>query len=110
MELSAEQLATLAKMIGGGAKRKTKGKQAAGRVKLTDEQKVINAAANADAAVKLFTDAGYANCVAHETIKTYDKWVESGRRVRKGEKSIRTPKGMALFHIDMTDAIAAQTN
>lgn len=111
MELSAEQLATLAKMIGGnGAKRKAKGKKADGRVKLTDEQKVVNAAANADAAVKLFTDAGFKNCVAHETIKTYDKWTEVGRKVMKGQKSLRTPKGVALFHLDQTEAIAAKTN
>ncbi len=87
--------------------RKVKAKGAAkGRTKLTDEQKTINAKANAEVAVKLFQDAGYENCVAHETIRTYDKWVEAGRRVMKGQKAIRTPKGVALFHLVQTDAIA----
>lgn len=82
--------------------KKAKGKK---REKLTDEQKAVNAKVNAEVAVKLFEDAGFKNCVAHETIKTYDKWVEGGRRVRKGEKALRTPKGMALFHLDQTDEI-----
>lgn len=82
--------------------KKAKGQK---RVKLTDEQKAVNAKANAEAAVKMFEEAGFKNCVAHETIKTYDKWVESGRRVKKGEKALRTPKGVALFHLDQTDEI-----
>lgn len=76
-----------------------------GRVKLTDEQKAVNAKANAEAAEKVFAEAGYKNCQAHVTIKTYDKWVESGRRVKKGEKSLRTGRGVALFHLDQTDEI-----
>ena len=88
------------------ATRRTKKAKGQPRQKLTDEQRAVNAAVNAEVAVKLFQDAGYENCVAHETIKTYDKWVESGRRVRKGEKALRTPKGMALFHLSQTDEIA----
>lgn len=75
------------------------------RQKLTDEQKALNAKGNATEAEKLFSDAGYENCVAHETIRTYDKWIDAGRRVNKGEKSLRTSKGMALFHIEQTSVI-----
>ena len=86
-----------------------KGKKVKGnpRTKLSDEQKAVNAKANADSAVKMFQDAGYENCVAHETIRTYDKWIDAGRRVTKGQKALRTPKGMALFHLDQTSPIAA---
>lgn len=112
MQLTPEMLAQIATLIQASKpKRKAKGKDAAaGRAKLTDEQKALNAKANATVAEKMFADAGYENCVAHETIRTYNKWVEAGRRVRKGEKSLRTPKGMALFHLNQTDAIAAKTN
>jgi len=102
---AAVALALAAQKPARKAKGKSKG-AAKGREKLTDEQKAANAKVNADVAVKLFQDAGYENCVAHETIRTYDKWIEAGRRVRKGEKSLRTPKGMALFHMSQTDSIA----
>lgn len=111
MNFTAEQLATIAAALSApqGVRRK-KPKKGEKRVKLTDDQKAINAKANAAEAEKLFKDAGFENCVAHETIKTYDKWVESGRRVRKGEKSRKTSKGVALFHLNQTDAIPAQAN
>jgi len=96
--------AAMAKQPGRKTK-KAKG-EAPKRQKLTDEQKAANARINADVAEMLFKEAGFENCEAHVTIKTYDKWVESGRRVRKGEKSIRTPKGVALFHLSQTDEIA----
>ena len=86
--------------------RKAKRAKGEARQKLTDEQKAANARINADVAEMLFKEAGFENCEAHVTIKTYDKWVESGRRVRKGEKSLRTPKGVALFHLSQTDEIA----
>lgn len=111
MNFTTEQLAQIATMVNGAKpQRKTKKAKNQGRTKLSDEQKAVNAKANAEAAVKLFADAGYENCVAHETIKTYDKWVEAGRKVMKGQKSLRTPKGVALFHLSQTEQIAAKTN
>ena len=114
MNLNAEMIAAIAAAVQDAKpQRKAKGtKKAKGqpRQKLTDEQKVVNAKANAAVAEKLFQDAGYENCVAHETIRTYDKWVEVGRRVMKGQKALRTPKGVALFHLNQTEAIAAQEN
>ena len=107
-EIATAVAAAVAAAMAKQPTRKAKGaKKAKGqpRQKLTDEQKAVNAAVNANVAVKLFQDAGYENCVAHETIKTYDKWVEGGRRVRKGEKALRTPKGMALFHISQTSEL-----
>ena len=107
-ELNAEVLAAInAAVAAMKPAKKAKGKAPKGRQKLTDEQKAVNAKANAAVAEKLFSDAGYENCVAHETIRTYDKWIEAGRRVNKGEKSLRTPKGMALFHLKQTSPLQA---
>jgi homoserine dehydrogenase len=112
MNFSAEQLAQLvASAVAASAaqpvgKGRGKGKaKSQPRQKLTDEQKAANALVNADVAVKLFQEAGYENCVAHETIRTYDKWIEAGRRVMKGQKALRTPKGMALFHLAQTESL-----
>lgn len=109
MELNAEVIAAVAAAVAAAKpQRKAKGKNEGakpGRQKLTDEQKVANAAVNATVAEKLFSDAGFKDCKAHVTILTYDKWVENGRRVMKGQKALRTPKGMALFHRDQTDVI-----
>ncbi len=109
--LNAEMIAAIAAAVAAAQpvkKARSKSKKAGpARVKLTDEQKAVNAKLNATVAEKLFQDAGYENCVAHETIRTYDKWVEAGRRVTKGQKALRTPKGMALFHMDQTAPIAA---
>lgn len=108
-ELNAEVLAAINAAVAAlKPAKKVKGKQAkpAGQ-KLTDEQKAVNAKQNATVAEKLFSDAGFKNNVAHETIRTYDKWLEVGRRVNKGQKALRTPKGMALFHLDMTSPVAA---
>ncbi len=108
VEMQTAIAAAVAAALADKAKKRTKGakKAAPGRQKLTDEQKAANATLNAQVAEKLFSDAGYENCKAHETIRTYDKWIEAGRRVNKGEKSLRTPKGMALFHLAQTSPIA----
>ena len=111
-QLNAELLAAIAQIVGAKAPRKTRKAKGQGRTKLTDEQKAVNAKVNAEVAVKMFQDAGYENCVAHETIKTYGDavkgtgWLGVGRKVMKGQKAIRTPKGVALFHLDQTEAIA----
>jgi len=42
--------------------------------------------------------------VAHENVLTYDKWLEKGRRVRKGQKAL--PGLKFLFHIEQTDVVA----
>lgn len=112
MNITQAQLTAIAAAIQaqGGVRRGKKAKKGEKRVKLTDEQKVINAKANAAEAEKLFTDKGFKNCVAHETIKTYDKWMESGRKVRKGEKSTKTSKGVALFHLEQTELLPTATN
>lgn len=47
---------------------------------------------------------GFADPQPNVNILTYDKWLAAGRRVRKGEKSIRVSgKKSALFHVSQTD-------
>lgn len=87
---------------------KNKGKP--GRQALSDGQKAKNAAANASAAEKLFESKGYKNCKAHETIRSFNKWLEVGRRVKKGENGLKIKKGSyALFHISQTSEMPKDT-
>ena len=82
--------------------RKTKGK---GRVKLSDEQLTANAAKNSNEAVQLFEKLGYKNCVAHETIKSGNRWIASGRIPVKGKGQklpSRGKQGYSLWHLDDT--------
>ena len=84
-----------------------KAKAKPGKPKLSDEQKAANAKANEAAAEKLFESKGYKNCKARETIKTYDGWLQAGRRVKAKEKGLKIKKGgYALFHLDQTSPVA----
>lgn len=81
-----------------------------GRKALSDEQKGKNAVANASAAEKLFESKGYKNCKAHDTIRSFNKWLEVGRRVKKGENGLKIKKGSyALFHVDQTSEMPKDT-
>lgn len=102
--LLAVQEGTTAKKAKG-----RRGRKGQGRVKLSDEQKAKNAASNAAEAEALFKSKGYADCRANITIKTYKGWVEAGRKVKVGEKSLKHPtRGYPLFHISQTEEVAAQ--
>jgi len=64
------------------------------------------------AVVRAFTKAGYKpeTIKARETVLTYNKWLEQGRKVRSGETSVRVKSGrgvLRLFHRDQTDAMNA---
>ena len=104
----AEAVAKALAAKGASNGRRKSKKKGAVRAKSTDEQKAVRAAANAVEAVKLFTDAGYDNCVANVTILTYGKWAEQGRIVKKGEKALRLNGGAGypLFHLDQTEPVA----
>ncbi len=53
--------------------------------------------------VKAAEKRGYANPQPNVNILTYDRWLEKGRRVRKGEKSIVVAgRKSALFHESQT--------
>ena len=105
---SPEQLAQIAALMGTMPVRSRKGKP--GRSKLSDEQKATNAKENETLAEELFAKAGFKNNKARETIRTYQGWVDVGRRVKASEKAHRTVnklgmKGAPLFHLDQTAEI-----
>ena len=108
---TAEQLAQIAAIVGSLPPRTRKAKGGKpGRTKLSDEQKATNAKENETLAEEMFAKAGFKNNKARETIRTYNGWVEVGRRVRAKESAHRTVnklgmKGAPLFHLDQTDEI-----
>ena len=85
---------------GKNAKRRAKGQKA------SDAEIEASRLRNNDLVTEAFTKAGYSDVQPRVNVLTYDKWVEAGRRVRKGEKSVRVGN-FALFHITQTDVIGA---
>ena len=81
--------------------KKAKGKK---RVASTPEEKAARMAANDAECIKVFKAAGYKTVEPRFNVKTYGKWVESGRLVRKGEKAHRVGP-FNLFHEEQTDPI-----
>ena len=74
----------------------------ASKSKLSDSERAAFMARNNAECVSAFTAAGYKDVKPRVNVLTYKKWLEKGRKVREGEKSVRV--GMfALFHEDQTD-------
>jgi hypothetical protein len=96
--------------IGKASPRKSKGKaksKGKGRTPSTPEEKAARMAANDAECIKVFKAAGYETVEPRFNVKTYGKWAEVGRLVRKGEKAHRVGP-FNLFHEDQTDPIVAQ--
>lgn len=114
---NADQLAAIAEMTKAAiaealanAPRRSKGP---GRTKLSEEQLTVNAAKNSDSAVKLFESLGYKNCVAHETLKSGNRWIAAGRIPVKGKGQklpSRNGQGYTLWHLDDTKAMESKTH
>lgn len=112
--MTNSQLATtiaqaVAAAIGRGDLNKPKarkGKKAKkrGNGKLTEAEKAAYMAANDAAAVKAFREKGFQDVQPRVNVMTYNKFIEQGLRVRKGEKSTKVGP-FALFHISQTDPI-----
>ncbi len=108
-------LAALAALVAnGGAAQKAvdkaikgaKGKKG-GREKLTEAEKAAFIAKNDAECVAIFTKAGYKDIQPRVNVMTYKKFIESGRKVRKGEKSTRVGP-FNLFHVDQTEALTTE--
>jgi len=103
---TAALTAAIAAIVGANGKsngsKKGKGKKGRGRVKSDDATLQANAAKNAKEAEELFKSKGFEDCRANETILTYNKWLAKGRKVKEGEKSLKTSAGYPLFHITQT--------
>lgn len=78
-----------------------------GRKPLTDEEKAKNRAKTDEETVKNFQKAGYKDVQPRVNVLTYNKWLEQGRRVKKGEKSIKCGS-FPLFHLDQTEPVATE--
>jgi hypothetical protein len=78
-----------------------KNKQAQTKTDTTDQMNAL--------CIKAFKKAGYnaADIKPRENIKTYNLWIEAGRKVKQGEKSIKV-KCLRLFHLNQTEAISKQ--
>ncbi len=108
--------AELAKLIAEGVQealkaakpqRKTKQAKSGGRKPMTEDEKAARRAKTDVETVTKFTAAGYTNVVPRETVRTYNKWIEVGRMVKKGQKSIKCGS-FPLFHLDQTDPIGTR--
>lgn len=86
--------------------KKAKGEKTA-RKPLTEAQKAERRSKVDEATLVAFTAKGYKDVQPRINVMTYDKWIENGRRVRKGEKSVKCGS-WPLFHLDQTDPIATQ--
>lgn len=85
--------------------KKAKGAEKTGRKPLTEEQKAANKDKTDKATLANFTAKGYKDVQPRINVMTYNKWIENGRRVKKGEKAT-VCGSFALFHKDQTEAIA----
>ena len=90
------------------ATRKAKGKaDKPGRKPLTDEQKAANRKKTDEATLANFTAKGYKDVQPRVNVMTYNKWIENGRRVKKGEKATICGS-FPLFHVEQTEAIVTK--
>ena len=94
----------------GATKAKSKGKpvkgskKKPGREKLTDAEKAVFAAKNDADCITAFQAAGHKNVQPRINVLTYKKWLEKGRRVKKGEKSVAVGP-FRLFHENQTSPV-----
>jgi hypothetical protein len=57
------------------------------------------------ATVRAFKRNGYGEVKPHQDVKTYNRWIAAGRRVRPGEQSVKV-RQRRLFHISQTEEIS----
>lgn len=77
-----------------------------------DAQQASSAKADSSAkmealTLKAFRKAGFDDIKPRENILTYGKWIEAGRKVKEGEKSVKV-KNLRLFHVTQTNPITAK--
>lgn len=96
----------VAAALAAKATKKAKGAKK-GRQPLTEEQKAANRLKVEAETVKAFKAAGYKDVQPRVTVMTYNRWIENGRRVKKGEKSVKCGS-FPLFHLDQTEPIRAE--
>jgi uncharacterized protein YqgV (UPF0045/DUF77 family) len=53
---------------------------------------------------RAFKKAGFKDAVAHENVKTFNRWMAEGRKVKAGERAIKV-KNLRLFHVSQTEFV-----
>lgn len=61
---------------------------------------------NQIAATKAFQRLGFKDAKPGENIKTYNRWIAEGRKVKVGEHAVKV-RNLRLFHISQTEALDA---
>lgn len=106
-QITPDQFAQLIALLEAKNKKKSAKGTKKGHTPLTDEQKAANRAKVDIQTLANFTAKGYKDVQPRVNVMTYNKWIEAGRRVKKGEKSTICGS-FALFHVDQTEQIATQ--
>lgn len=75
-----------------------------GRKPMSDEEKAKSRAKVEAETIANFEAAGFKDIKPRENVMTYNKWLEHGRRVKKGAKAVRCGN-FALFHVEQTEPI-----
>ena len=58
-------------------------------------------------AVKAFKKAGFGDVRLHEDVKTYNRWIAAGFKVKPGEHAVKV-KNLRLFHKSQVIEISAE--
>jgi len=97
---------TLAKMIAQGVA-DALAAQKADRVQAAKDSKSERSIKNEILAVKAFKKAGFGDVKLHDDVKTYNRWVAAGRKVKPGEHAVKV-KNLRLFHISQTTLVSLE--
>jgi translation elongation factor EF-G len=74
--------------------------------KIEGQEKQADKASEMDRlCMQAFKKAGYGDVQPRVNVLTYSLWVQAGRKVKPGEKSIKV-KSLRLFHINQTESIS----
>jgi len=105
VQMTKEELVALIAAAVAASKpaKKAKGEKPPRKLK-TEEEKQASRDKTDQATLANFKAKGYKDIQPRINIKTFNKWIESGRRVKKGEKATICGS-FALFHVEQTEAI-----
>lgn len=105
VQMTKEELVALIAAAVAAAKptKTAKGEKAPKKLK-TEEEKQASRDKTDAATLANFKAKGYQDVQPRINVKTFNKWIEVGRRVKRGEKSTICGS-FALFHVEQTEAI-----
>jgi len=83
------------------------GEHKAERIAAAKEGKSERSMKNEILAVKAFKKAGFGDVKLHDEVKTYNRWIAAGRKVKSGEHAVKI-KNLRLFHVSQTELISPE--